>query len=48
MNEVRKPSDSECYTPSSEPFRFHSKEHIPNFSVLYESISVYSNLKVLF
>jgi hypothetical protein len=24
MGEVQKPSDSECYTPSSEPFRFYS------------------------
>jgi hypothetical protein len=22
MNKVQKPSDSDCYTPSSEPFRF--------------------------
>jgi hypothetical protein len=23
MDEVQKPSDSECYTPSSEPFHFY-------------------------
>jgi hypothetical protein len=23
MNKVHKPSNSECYTPQSEPFRFH-------------------------
>jgi hypothetical protein len=24
MGKVRKPSDSECYAPSSEPFRFYN------------------------
>jgi hypothetical protein len=26
MAKVQKPSDSECYTPSSEPFRFHFRQ----------------------
>jgi hypothetical protein len=25
MDKVHKPSDSECYTPSSEPFRFYDR-----------------------
>jgi hypothetical protein len=29
MDEVHEPSDSECYTPSSEPFRIYYNFYVP-------------------
>jgi hypothetical protein len=30
MDKVHKPSNSECYTQSSEPFRFYTELSVPN------------------
>jgi hypothetical protein len=30
MDKVHKPSDSECYTPRSEPFGFYTKFNLKN------------------
>jgi hypothetical protein len=42
MDEVQKPSDSECYTPSSEPFRIYlNLQSRPDNAILSERLQVF-------
>jgi hypothetical protein len=49
MDKAQKPSKSERYTPSSEPFRFYTKNltvQMGNFCVCRQSYSVLKNMTV--
>jgi hypothetical protein len=41
MNKVQNPSNSECHTPSSEPFRIYMiydvPNHISNYFIIYNN-----------
>jgi hypothetical protein len=44
MDKVQKPSNNECYTPSSEPFRMYTITIIRNIMIIPESGSLGSTL----
>jgi hypothetical protein len=47
MDKVQKPSDSECYTPSSEPYRFYLMLRTQTMEFSFSLAPVYNDGRVM-